>query len=184
MFNEQQVSEYKKYYLSKDKENIERILSFAEIVNKFYDENKKQRIRSNIFLKDSTYRGYQIYAQYNMSLDPDHRVNIPINKGVTGEAWLTKSQVWANHDQIYRGVHRLTIVDRENPCKLQWICSTPIIKTDSNGNSETIAVFNIDGNKAVDDEALKERIQETGIIIVHILERYNLDCLREPSVAN
>ena len=177
LLEHRELNELRKYYFSKDKKNIEKILSFAEIINNFYYDNQTQRIRSNIFMKDL--HDYRIYAEYNMSSFPDHNVRIPENRGATGEAWLTKKQVWANKEEIFQGVHRLTIEEKGKIVKdLEWVCSTPIIRTNSEGNPETIAVLNIDGNKVVNDKILNERIQRTAIMIVYILNNYDLDCLK------
>ena len=126
---EQKENELKKYFASKDKENIERILSFCDIINNFFDNNLKQRIRSNIFLLETNLNSYKIYAQYNMLRYRDYHIAIPKNKGCTGEAWLTKNQVWANRYQIFDGLHRLTLEESQKIDKdLHWVCSTPILQ--------------------------------------------------------
>lgn len=175
----QQERDLKRYYSSKDRDNIEKILSFAEVINCFYEDSMQQRIRSNIFLKEIETGCYRIYAQYNMIRYPDFKLSIPENKGATGDAWLTKNQVWADHQQTFEGIHRLPLEEREKLVKdLQWVCSTPIIRTNSDGKAYTVAVFNIDGNKTINDEVLKKRIQETGQMIADLLQRYDLASLK------
>jgi len=172
--SEQRVAEIRKHNENKDKKHIENILSMAEAVNSFYSVDEKQHLRSNIFLKPNGEELYQIAAQYNMNTSKDLKIKIPLNKGATGEAWLTQTTIWADKKHIYNGEHRIPENERKKlPSNICWICSHPIIK-----NNETIAVINIDGDKEIEDPSLKENIENIVRLISKLLEDYDLTILK------
>lgn len=113
-------------------------------IDQFLCFDQSQMLRANIFKLNKKTKCYYIEYQYNMDNFSDKAISIPVNKGCTGEAWLTKNQIWGDQHKIFSEGSFNVPKEQYNkvPTDLIWICSTPIVKKD-----QVIAVMNFDGNK-------------------------------------
>ena len=134
-----------------------------------------QNLRSNVFRWDKKQSAYCIWAYYNMDTDPAKNVTaIPKDKGCTGKAWTTKTQIWAERDRIFGNGEFALPPDQENKIsrELEWICSTPIIHPKK---KIVIAVLNFDSNKKVADpdniRFIKEHAERVATELGGVLSR-------------
>jgi len=123
----------------------------------------KQRdgsIRVNIMLLHKKTQTLRIYYQYGfLDTDQDRLINIPINAGCAGQAWLRRCATVADPTQLFStnpaqwGLPQAEI-DKIRPT-LRSIFSVPILKTDSSiddtADNICIGVLNFDSEHTIEE---------------------------------
>jgi hypothetical protein len=133
------------------KDDMERIIqNVMERVRELDYLSPGQSLRANIFHRKLAADTYEMIYQYNMDGASDRGLVIPLNMGVTGEVFRTKTQKIVAKKNFY-GVAPYRLPNdliQKVPNDLQWICSTPII----NDKGDVIATLSFDGDRDCEHE--------------------------------
>jgi hypothetical protein len=142
----------------------------------------KQRdgsIRVNIMLLHKKTQTLRIYYEYGfLNTDQDRLINIPINAGCAGQAWMRRCATVADPTELFAinpaewGLPRAEI-DKIRP-SLQSIFSVPILKTDNTINDTAdnicIGVLNFDSEHTIEEMKFKDiQVQLVGFGFAQML---------------
>ena len=142
-------------------------------------EQRDGSIRVNIMLLHKKTQTLRIYYEYGfLNTDKDRLINIPINAGCAGQAWMRRCATVADPTQLFAtnpaqwGLPQAEI-DKIRP-SLKSIFSVPILKTDATiddtADNTCIGVLNFDSEHTIEEMRFKElQVQLVGFGFARML---------------
>ena len=127
---------------------VEQIRILLSSVDTLKILDSDQNLRANLFCEKHIPK-FCIVQSYNMEGDSDKDLEIPHNRGCTGQAWASRSQIWAEKDKFFdeSAACALPPTEKEKVRRdLEWICSTPVVK-----KGQILAILNFDGNRVMSE---------------------------------